>query len=75
MIKPLTDSEFQEMSGFNINELVERRLDDIVEQYTTLVEQDDYDTAEFLRNEGLYLAEYADSNNPFFFVNQAELGW
>jgi hypothetical protein len=74
MINPLTNSEFQEMSGFNINELVESRLDDMVEQFTTLVEQGDYDTAKFLRNEGLCLAEYADSNNPFFFVNQAELG-
>jgi len=74
MINPLTDSEFQEMSGININELVERRLDDMVEHFNTLVEQGDYDTAEFLRNEGLLLAEYADGHDPFFFVGQTEIG-
>jgi hypothetical protein len=73
MINPLTDNEFQEMTGININELVERRLDDMVEHFNTLVEQGDYDTAEFLRNEGLHLAEYADGHNPFFFLDQDEM--
>jgi hypothetical protein len=73
MINPLTDNEFQEMTGININELVERRLDDMVEHFNTLVEQGDYDTAEFLRNEGLRLAEYADGHNPFFFLDQDEM--
>ena len=73
MINPLTDNEFQEMTGININELVERRLDDMVEHFNTLVGQGDYDTAEFLRNEGLLLADYADSNNLFFFIDQDEM--
>ena len=72
-IKPLTDEEFQEMTGININELVERRLDDFVEQYTALIDQGDYDTAEFLRNEGLHLAEFSDGYDPFFFVDQDEM--
>ena len=67
-IKPLTDEEFQEMTGIPINELVSRRLDDMVEQYTTLVDRGDYETAEFLRNEGLHLAEFADGYDPFFYV-------
>jgi hypothetical protein len=72
-ITPLTDDEFQEMTGININELVERRLDDFVEQYTALVDRGDFETAEFLRNEGLHLAEYADGHNPFFFLDQDEM--
>lgn len=67
-IKPLTDDEFNEMTGININELVSRRLDDMVEQYTVLVDRGDYETAEFLRKEGLHLAEYADGYNPFFYA-------
>jgi hypothetical protein len=72
-ITPLTDDEFQEMTGININELVERRLDDFVEQYTALVDRGDFETAEFLRNEGLHLAEYADGYDPFFFLDQDEM--
>jgi len=62
------------MIGININELVERRLEDFVEQYTALVDRGDYDTAEFIHNEGLHLAEYADGHDPFFFVGQTEVG-
>ena len=72
-IKPLTDDEFQEMSDTPINELVSRRLDDMVEQYTALIDQGDYETAEFLRNEGLHLAEFADGFDPFFFLDQDEM--
>jgi len=72
-IKPLTDDEFQEMSDTPINELVSRRLDDMVEQYTALIDRGDYETAEFLRNEGLHLAEFADGFDPFFFLDQDEM--
>jgi len=72
-IKPLTDDEFQEMSDTPINELVSRRLDDMVEQYTALIDRGDYGTAEFLRNEGLHLAEFADGFDPFFFLDQDEM--
>ena len=72
-IEPLTDDEFQEMTGIPINELVSRRLDDMVEQYTALIDQGDYETAEFLRNEGLHLAEFSDGHDPFFFVDQDEM--
>ena len=70
---PLTDDEFQEMIGIDINELVSRRLDDMVDQYTALADRGDFETAEFLRNEGLHLAEYADGHDPFFYVDQDEM--
>ena len=72
-VNPLTDEEFQEMIAIDINELVSRRLDDMVDQYTALVDRGDFGTAEFLRNEGLHLAEYADGHDPFFFVDQNEM--
>lgn len=70
---PLTDNEFQEMTGIDINELVSRRLDDMVDQYTALVDRGDFETAKFLRNEGRHLSEFADGYDPFFYVDQDEM--
>lgn len=53
----------------NIEELVQRRLDDISDQYTFLIEQKDYTNAEFLREQGLEFAKYADDQGHFFYAD------
>ena len=73
MTQPLTDDEFQNLTSTNINTIVSGRLKDMATQVNSLADQGDYDTAEFLRNEGLLLAASADSHDTFFFVDQYEM--
>ena len=73
MIQPLTDKEFQNLTSTDINTIVTSRLKDMATQVNSLVDQGDYDTAEFLRNEGLLLAATADGHDTFFFINEDKM--
>ena len=53
----------------NIEELIQRRLDDMADQYMFLTEQKDYVNAEFLREQGLVFAKYADDQGHFFYAD------
>ena len=66
-----TDFNFEELNEFSspdIQTLVSSRLEDMAEQIGVLVEQGRYSDANFLRNEGLLLAEYMDGDNTFFYA-------
>jgi hypothetical protein len=54
---------------FNIDELVQRRLDDIADQCEFLIDQKEYKTAEFLRQRGLEFAKFADAEGNFFYAD------
>ena len=64
-----TDDEFQELTGVDIHSLVASRLEDIADRVDHHYAVGNFDTAEFLRQEGLDLASAATFGVPFFYVN------
>jgi hypothetical protein len=64
-----TDNEFQEMTGVDIQSLVASRLEDLADRVEHHFAVGNFDTAEFLRQEGLELAGAYDFGVPFFYVN------
>jgi hypothetical protein len=64
-----TDDEFQELTGVDIQSLVASRLEDLADRVEYHHSLGNYDTAEFLREEGLELATAYDFGVPFFYVN------
>ncbi len=64
-----TDDEFQELTGVDIQSLVASRLEDMADRVEHHYSVGNYDTAEFLRQEGLELAGAYDLGVPFFYVN------
>jgi hypothetical protein len=64
----LTDEEFAEMWGVDINALVHNRLTDLADQVQHLYQEGYTSLAELLHEEGLQLAKTADSGEPFLYV-------
>ena len=64
-----TDDEFQKLTGVDIQSLVSSRLEDMADRVEHHYSVGNYDTAEFLRQEGLELASACDLGVPFFYVN------
>ena len=56
-------------------ELVQARLNDMADQIRNLYEIGDIDGANFLKQEGLELAEACDNGDLFMYLSDARFAW
>jgi len=61
--------KFEEFEGPDIKLIVSSRLDDMVDQIAVLVKEGRIEDAQLLREEGLEIAQAADTDYNFLFIN------
>lgn len=61
------------MTDTDIQTLIAGRLEDMAAQVERLCKQGDFDTAIFLREEGLQLAEACDNGDTFMYITDFRL--
>lgn len=61
------------MTDIDIQALVASRLEDMADRIDELCRIGDHETALFLREEGLYLAEVCDNGETFMYLNDLRM--
>jgi len=67
----LTDSEFEDLTGIDIESLVASRLEDLAERYEYFVATKNTPLAKLIKEEGLMLAESFDRDDIFLFMKDS----